>query len=398
MGKLVLELLPTRVVGDHQRWCCSLTRSDAVGESSPSELWFEAPIGEGAGIDPQDAEPFVIACVMQAMKEGRDLLIKGQVSKALLQNLEEYVAFWAATAPKVYSSVSLLAEQVVTSSCSTVSDDVFATEDAMAAFSGGLDATFLAWRHHTRQAGWRTRNIRFFVMLSGFDILRREAEHVKQSMAVAAATLATIGAPMKTLRTNLREVLDVPWNHLHGAALVACMHFYKRHARTLLLGSCEKYDDLVIPWGSSPLSDPLLSSSSLRVIHDSAEFTRSEKAAGIVGWPAGHANLRVCWSAEKAGGNCMRCEKCLRTMANFAGQGLPVPQSLGGDDRYLKKHIYKIKLRTYPQAAEWRAIGAFGAGSRPAWQRWIPVMLAFSHLRRAYYVAIRRGERAGVNK
>lgn len=399
MKVLILQPTGSQKVDGYVRWSCELIRKDGQQVRSRDVLWFEAPEHDQAALQADDGEPFLIAALMQAMKEARDMEVRGRVSKMLLQNLEEYMAFWVATAPKVFSSVQISADMVSAGIPDSVASDPLGTEAAMAAFSGGLDATFLAWRHHTGRAGWRSRQIRFFVMLSGFDIQYNESAHVDASMSNAIQTLGSIGASLKTLRTNLRKVLDVPWNHLHGTALVACMHFYKHQARTMLLGSCEKYDDLIIPWGSSPISDPLLSSSSLRVIHDSAEFSRSEKAAGIADWPAGQAHLRVCWLASNPGGNCLKCEKCLRTMANFASQGLPVPSSLGGSEAYLNKYIFRTKLRTQPQEAEWRAIAAAGVGRKKSlWQYWVPVMLAFSKLRRAYYVATGQGARAGVNR
>lgn len=361
-------------------------------------LWFEAPASDEASLAADDAEPFVIATLMLAMKEGRALHAKGRVSKLLLQNLEEFMAFWGATAPATYRSIVVTADHVDTALPSTAASDPLATDDAMAAFSGGLDATFLAWRHHTKRAGWRSRRIRFFVMLSGFDIMLDHTAHVEQSIVNARAALDDIGATLKILRTNLRKVVDVQWNHLHGTSLVACMHFYKARARTLLVGSCESYDDLIIPWGSSPISDPLLSSAGLRVIHDSAEYSRSEKAAGVADWSAGLDRLRVCWGITHPGANCLKCEKCLRTMANFAAQGLPVPASLGGTGAALNRYIFKTKLRTLAQESEWRSIASIPMkGPQPLWRRWIPVLLWFAKVRRAYYLVTGRRVRAGAN-
>ncbi|WP_374316781.1 hypothetical protein [Aquabacterium sp.] len=400
MGFLILEPQAARVLEGRTRWACKLVRTDEhQAQESADELWFDAPVTDAGALAPDDAEPFLIASLMLAMQEQRSIRVQGRVSRYLLQNLGEYMAFWSRVAPRLYRSVDIEATTVDDAAPGDMGADVLGTGTAMAAFSGGLDATFLAWRHHRRQVGWRSRDIGFFVMLSGFDIRHDRTGHVDASMASARKTLASIGAELKTLRTNLREVMPVKWDHLHGTSLVACFHFFKAHARTMLVASCEPYDDLAIPWGMSPLCDHLLSSSSLRVIHDGAEFSRSEKAAAVAGWAQGCDHLRVCWQDSVSGGNCLKCEKCLRTMANFVTQGHPVPRSLGGDDRYLGRYITRIKLRTPAQESEWRSIlSARFAGPRPMWHRWVPVLLFVGKLRRLFYIAKGQPERAGVTK
>lgn len=397
-----LVLMPQRstVVLDRVRWECQVVRKDGDRVESLQDLWFDAPTTDEASLGEGDAEPYLIACLLWAMQEARALVVHGRVSRCLLQNLDEYMVFWSRVAPSRYQQVEISVDVVEDQPVPPPGADVLGTGPAMAAFSGGLDATFLAWRHHTQRAGWRSRNIRFFVMLSGFDIRHGQVAHVDASMASARQTLADIGAELKTLRTNLRDLVPVRWDDLHGTCLVACMHFFKAHVRTLLAASCEPYDDLVIPWGMSPLSDHLLSSASLRVIHDGAEFSRSEKAAGVSDWAVGRDHLRVCWQDQALGGNCMKCEKCLRTTANFAMKGVRIPASLGGDDRHLRQNIFRIKLRTPAQESEWRSIRSmpFPGDRRPLWHRWIPVLLAVSRLRRWYYVVKGQPERAGVRK
>ena len=48
-----------------------------------------------------------------------------------------------------------------------------------------------------------------------------------------------------------------------------------------LIGSSEPYDALVIPWGSSPITDYLLSGDRLSIVHDGAGFSRTDKVAEV---------------------------------------------------------------------------------------------------------------------
>ncbi len=80
------------------------------------------------------------------------------------------------------------------------------------------------------------------------------------------------------------------------------------------------YDQL-IPLGSHPLTDPLYSSGSVRIVHDGAESRRVDKIARIARDPAGLDNLRVCF--DDMNSNCGRCAKCLRTMIPLRLLGAP---------------------------------------------------------------------------
>lgn len=80
------------------------------------------------------------------------------------------------------------------------------------------------------------------------------------------------------------------------------------------------YDQL-IPLGSHPLTDPLYSSGSVRIVHDGAESRRIDKIARIARDPAGLDNLRVCF--DDMNSNCGRCAKCLRTMIPLRLLGAP---------------------------------------------------------------------------
>ena len=388
----VLELRPQRAgtVDGWTRHACEVLRLDGDRLQSRHSLWFDLP-PEAPVWDDADAEPYLIACLMQAMHEGRSLRVRGRVSRMLLENLEEYAAFWVTTAPARYQHVAVDVDEVSPQACApSPPTDTAHPAAAIAAFSGGLDASFLVWRHHSGLAGLRTRQIRAAVMVAGFDIPCDSRVHFDASFAVANGTLQSLGMVLHPLRTNLRQVIKVPGEDLHGTSLAACLQFYKAIAPTALLGSCEPYNHLVTPWGSSPLIDHLLSSASLRIVHDGAEYTRSDKARLLAAWPFGADRIRVCWSDTHPGTNCLACEKCLRTMANFAVHGLPIPASLGGDVDRLNQRISTVRLRSTAQAAEWRALRLVRRpGARDRWQRWITRLLWRYQLRSVFHARLR---------
>ncbi|MGH9033455.1 MAG: hypothetical protein ACRDZV_15125, partial [Acidimicrobiia bacterium] len=89
-------------------------------------------------------------------------------------------------------------------------------------------------------------------------------------------------------------------------------HFY--------LPATHTYGGLV-PWGSDPSIDHLLSTETLAVVHDGAMASRVAKTAVVGAWPETFGRLRVCPEATGLV-NCCRCPKCIRTMVTLDMQGV----------------------------------------------------------------------------
>ena len=125
------------------------------------------------------------------------------------------------------------------------------------------------------------------------------------------------GVDATAVATNLWETgwpLAADWGKVaHGCALAAVGLLFEERYKSLLIPSTHRYDDL-IPWGSHPLTDPLLSTNSLKVIHDGAAYSRVAKSERLSKCELALSTLQVCWET-KAYANCEKCEKCCWTMA-----------------------------------------------------------------------------------
>jgi len=94
-----------------------------------------------------------------------------------------------------------------------------------------------------------------------------------------------------------------------------------------LIAGSHSYADLYFPWGSTPLTDPLLSSESFPIFYDSPDAPRNIKVREIASWPEAQRYLRVCLGKDRTerDKNCGRCEKCIRTILNYRALGLGLP-------------------------------------------------------------------------
>ena len=283
-------------------------------------LWYRARLPAGWHLS-ESSDALLLVPLYKAMRAGGRLEVEGEVSPALLANLEEFQRFWCRSYPSRFRPVEIVPEREV--------EQPPGPPSAVAAFSGGVDSCFTVHRHLTGTSGRRTQRILAGVMVHGFDIPIEEEEGFAAAAAGCEELLASVDLPLIRMATNVREV-EHAWDDVVGAAVASCLHLLQPNAASGLVAASYPYDRRPL-WGSNPISDPLLSSSSLRTVHDGGGFTRDEKVAAIAGWPAALEHLRVCWRSPRRDRNCGRCLKCIRTILAFRTYGLGLPACFDRD-------------------------------------------------------------------
>lgn len=268
-----------------------------------------------------DCDSYLLAALMDAMGEGRNIEVYGSVSRSLLGNLVEFQAAWHKWLPDMYQLVGMEATRLRSSQKTN--------NNYIGAFSGGVDATFTVYRHAKNLCSYRTKEISRCVQVHGFDIPLAKPKAFQQSRTQAEKSLRDLNLDLDIIRTNYRLISKVGWWHSAIIALVAALNHYKLVAGGCLVGSSESYDSIILPWCSNPITDPLLGCDEFAIIHDGASHSRTEKIEIISEWQQGISGLRVCWQAGAATGtNCGQCEKCVRTKLNFLAAGLHLPDCI----------------------------------------------------------------------
>lgn len=305
----------------------SPTRVTRTLKFADKEIWWRIS-GENFIFPPRLAlhDMAATGLIFFAMHHGEDLHIDGPVTASLLENLEDFIASWVNWRPDLYQRINISAAEEVWHQAESSSSAMGGR--AIAAFSGGLDASFTIWRHVSKKAGRRNRNMIAGVLIHGFDIPIGAHQAFATAYETAAESLNSLKIPIAVVETNWRTEGCVNWELEFGAGVATCLRNWQGWADTALLASDEDYRRLFLPWGGNPITYGMLSSTDFKVVYDGGEFSRSEKAESIVDWPVGLRNLRVCWQGPLTGENCGICEKCLRTKLNFLVVGAPLPQSL----------------------------------------------------------------------
>ncbi len=300
-----------------------------IAKSRDKEVWWEIKGPSEVLPFPLDLHDMAATCfIFHAMTKGEDLYIAGPVSHSMLENLEDLVASWVNWCPHLYKSIRIFSDEEIYDR-SRISPPQ-TRNLAITAFSGGLDSTFTAWRHHNGKVGRKNRKLFAGILIHGFDVPLDQVEAFEISAASASETLQSINLPLMTVRTNWRSQVCANWEMEFAAGIITGLMNWQGSVDTALLGSDMDYRRLVYPWGGSPITYSMLSNDGFKVVYDGGECARTEKAQGIADWQVGLKNLRVCWAGPFTGKNCGICEKCVRTKMNFLAVGASLPPSLSG--------------------------------------------------------------------
>lgn len=287
-------------------------------EQSRSRLWYKIPAEFGSLLT-DSCDPFVVAMILPAMFYAAPLVVHGKVSPSLLQNLEEFQAAWACWRPNFYKPIEISAE---------VEQEVQKppSEIAIAAFSGGVDSCFTAFRHHVKPRRRFQRNLQAGLMVHGFDIPLEEQQAFDGAAQKSRAILSSLGLKLIAIATNYRQIEQtLRWEDAYGPAVASSLMLFQNSYSIGLIASAFSYHNLLLPRGSNPVTDTLLSNKAFQLIHDGAGYTRLEKIQKIGNWKEARQNLRVCWQGAQKDRNCGQCEKCIRTILGFRVLDLGLP-------------------------------------------------------------------------
>ncbi|MFO7976660.1 MAG: hypothetical protein R6V12_18740 [Candidatus Hydrogenedentota bacterium] len=268
--------------------------------------------------DLQRADHAVCAVLLKAMEHGRDIVVEGTVSPKLLDGLEHLQAIWHRWRPHRYQRIRIRADQ------ESEATPVTGERPAIFAFSGGVDASFSLFRHLQGQAGRNNRTPGGALLVHGMDIPLGREDFYCGAVARADRILDGTGIRLIRMRTNSRQ-LGQDWEDSFGLQLTSCFLLFQHVFSAAISGSGEPYDTLVLPWGSTPLTDHLASTKVMKREHDGCAYDRTEKVEWLIRHTDIVDDLRVCWAGPSLDRNCGECEKCVRTMLNFWAIGHQVP-------------------------------------------------------------------------
>jgi hypothetical protein len=277
-------------------------------------LWFEFP-GSPPGHFSGNPDGFVLGLLLLAMAQREDIDVCGTLDRRLVANLAEYQRIFHAWYPQIFHPVEIRCRGL------RVSHPRSRPIAVGSAFSGGVDSTYTVWSHLPENDPDPATRITHALFIHGFDIPLTAASVFDAASSRYETELRAQGIELIPARTNVRQLVDVlPWELVHGSSLGAVALMLDQLLGRFFVPASESYCDLG-PWGSHPVSDPLMSTDTLAVVHDGS-MARCDKIISVSKWVPARSWLRVCWERPDARVNCCRCYNCVMTMVSLELAGV----------------------------------------------------------------------------
>ncbi len=270
------------------------------------ECWFDFP-DEYAEWLCLSGSPWLACMLPLAARLGEPLRIPLPVDRLLYRNAMELVHIWQVWHPAL-RPVEVIAERV---------DESPAGGRAAAFFSGGIDAFFTLLRNADSRFP-EALPLDDLIFVGGFDIPLKNLDGYFRLRETFRAVASRLDKRLVDVYTNLRETRleEANWyDVLHGPAALSIGLMLGARYNRLMIASAAGYGS-VEHSGTNALTDPLLSTSRTRVVHDGARFNRLQKCEFVGSSELAMSALHVCWSAG-SDINCGACEKCVRTMVGL---------------------------------------------------------------------------------
>jgi hypothetical protein len=257
----------------------------------------------------------LVACILFAMRRGVGIQAEGAISSSLLRNIEQFQEIWTAWRPRFYRRVDI--------SCSSEIAGLRppgAAREGVFAYSGGIDGVYTLLSHLHQAHGRRNVAPRVALMVHGFDLPLEDREAFEVAAQATKQTVGRLGIPLTIVRTDWRK-MSVDWGADYVAGLASCLHQFAPAANVGAFGAGDDCNRLRPPWGSNPITNPLLSSDRFELCTEGLALGRTARLEFINRFPEVAGSLRVCWEGPMTGRNCGQCEKCIRTKLNFMALG-----------------------------------------------------------------------------
>lgn len=277
-----------------------------VQDAGAEAVWFDLPEPLADEV-PDRLDGWLLWCLPHAFETQQELILDGPVDPGLLRNAQELMDIWSRWRPD-RRPIQVRAEPATGHA---------APERTGLFFTGGVDSFFTLLHHDAagrEHPQWRRRPVDDLVHVWGFDIPLAQREAFERKRTILGRAADEVGKPLVTVVTNLRETgVRQPWGPvMHGPALGGVGLLLGLRWHTVLLSSWFCHED-TDPWGSTGITDPLLSTSVTRTRPYGAGHDRYEKLAFLAAYPVALETLHVC-RGDRSEANCGRCEKCFRTL------------------------------------------------------------------------------------
>ena len=298
----------------------------------PETYWFDVEQAFASDFS-QRGSPWLTLLLPMALTYGESLELALPVDRKQYENALRLMEIWRAWYPELnLRPVQLLVE---------IDDATTAGDRRAAFFSGGIDTFFTVLQNP---------GLDDLIIIRGFDLPLQEDAVYEKVLRRLRDAASRLGKRLVPVRVNFRETAyrTVDAMKLSAGSSLASVALAMEQRWSSVFTSASLNRLSMKPFSLHPETDVLHSNASLEIVQYGAHETRFEKTLAIAKHPVVQKYIRVCW-VDGQGGNCGRCNKCIRSMLAFQLAGV-LPQI----ETFPRHHISVSEARKiyHPQSRQ----------------------------------------------
>ena len=283
---------------------CSVIR---IGDKA-QQLWYGVPTEQESALSVGRADPFVLALLPTALRQGLDISSEDPLSERLHFQLRNDLIPALVQTEGPYHCVSLH---------TPLTDIPLPSQNAVATgFSGGVDSLYTIYRHGQDCEYPLTH-------LAVFNCGIYEGKNYRQTFLDACRRCGEFAREQKLktvfVDSNLYEVLPERYLDVGTFRLLSCALAVQGLVSIYLLSSGYPFEQFSLDVHNTACFDPLsvncVSTESLQVYLSGAETDRVKKWEALSGWEPSFRWISPCIFEQPGELNCGHCKKCVRDLA-----------------------------------------------------------------------------------
>ena len=283
---------------------CSRIR---IGEKE-QELWFGVPAEQESALSFGRADPFVLALLPAAMREGLDVVAEDPMSERLHLQLRNDLIPVLDRAGDLYHPVTILAP---------LENRPLPCEHAVATgFSGGVDSLYTVLRHG-KDCEYPLTHLAVFN--SGVFEGKDYRKGFRDACDRCALFAREMGLETVFVDSNLPEVLPERYLDVVTLRLLSCALAVQGLVSVYLHSSALPVETFAVKEHEIDEMEPLtvncVCTETLRVYLSGSETDRWRKLEALSAWEPSYRWLSPCIFGKAGKQNCGHCKKCLRDLA-----------------------------------------------------------------------------------
>ena len=278
-----------------------------------------------------------------AMTHNVQISLDGPVTESALVQLRKLGNIWQRWTPRKVYPLKIEPSAII-------GEDNIERRGGMLCMSGGVDSTYAALRA-SQDYGFSHA-----LLIGGADYMDPEGPGFRELKQRVANLSAMAGLELTTVATNLKK-LRIRWGLFHTLLLAMCLRYAGRGLG--FGGWAADYTDFEAfmshPWGNNRIVASLIGTPGFHIHYLGAEVGRSKKVRSIIADSRPLIeHVSVCYSDSSSGGNCGKCEKCLRTRLNIATASSEMPHLFKENNNLLNE----VKRMGIPRRRQDRNVAA----------------------------------------